>query len=100
MKRAKKTDAMLTKMEKNLIGEGRRVPEKRLKEKVKLLRNLRDKYRGLAREQKRSLRGRSAGAVDTVSTGKSRTVMKAELFARELEKHQESLARRLERSES
>lgn len=77
---------LLNKRERALVGESDRYSSAgRLKEKVKLFRKLRDKYRDLARRQAIEQRGNHSHGFDEAGGKKSRTKEKAEYFARRLD---------------
>lgn len=76
---------LLNKRERALVGESDRYSSTgRLREKVKLFRKLRDKYRDLARRQKIDQRGKVTSTFDGGEKG-TRTQEKAEYFARRLD---------------
>ena len=77
---------LLNKRERALVGESDRYSSTgRLREKVKLFRKLRDKYRDLARRQAIEQRGKSTQSFDEAGGKNSRTKEKAEYFARRLD---------------
>lgn len=92
MRPIKDIKSLLSKRELALVQEDQRFESpRRIKEKVKLLRELRDKYRDLARRQKIGLRGKAMMGPLEEGTENRRTIEKADFFAEALELYRERL---------
>lgn len=77
----KKTKRLLNKRELHLMKDKENGSELRLKEKVKLFRKLRNKYRDLAKRQKIATRGQADAERSSVRNDSSRTLKKIAVFS-------------------
>jgi len=76
----KKLKKLLNRREIHLLQDKDNNSELRLKDKIKLFRKLRNKYRDLAKRQKIATRGNPDAAESSVQNDSSRTKKKMEVF--------------------
>ncbi len=67
------------------------IPYGRLKQKVARARTLRDKYRALAKQQRREMRGKAAPKSSRAAQGNERTKLKEQIFVEVLARYQAAL---------